>query len=516
MANQDSLNEAPLIIRIKDQSGGLNVKTFQTEIADNEANSLENFEVSDPGLVKKREGYTQFGSTMASAAVLAGADYRSDDDIARFLMWYTDRQVFSMDSSGTTALRATFSSVTDDAELIQAFNFVYASNGSDDVQRFDTSLTTTTLPAASASHPPKFTTAEYALNRLLVNDTGNPTHVLFSDVLGQTFDKNSNVFKFAEGAGDSRIVKLKQFRKFELIVFMNNRIEELIMDGTNPITNWSREVIDTRYGCIAKKTVQEIAGTIYFLDQENHVRALQNTALDARQGTQSLPISDKIEELLDTINPLHVEKSSSGAFENFYLLCVPLNSATVPDTVFAFDARRQSWSGPWNISSSFFQESDIRGQGNEIFFGTSTTSSKAFRMFDASFSDDSGSMKSVLITKKYDFSRPESDKTFNEFEVAVLGTGDGNLKVEARVDFNDYAELPGSPLDITGTNPTLPVSLPFTLSSEGVIYGKFQLEDLGRGRDIDFRLTHEETDKDCQILQWIVTVLDENYESENI
>ena len=514
MANQDTLNEYPLIIRVKDQSGGLNVKTFQSEITDNEAKELQNFEVSDPGLVKKREGRTQFGSLMASTNMMAGVDYRSDDDIARFLLWYTDEQVHSMDSSGTTALRATFASTTTDAELVQAFNYVYASNGTDSVVRFDTALGTTTLTSASVSHPPKFTTGAYALNRLIVNDTDNPTYVHFSDTLSQQFDTNSNTFKFAEGAGDSRVVKLKQFRKFELIVFMNNRIEELVMDGTTPISDWSREVIDTRHGCGAKNTVQEVAGTIYFLDQDNRVRALNNTALDARQGTQALPVSDKIEEQLDLINNLYVDLSCAGVYRDWYLLCVPLNSATVPDTLFAYDVKRRSWSGPWNIDSRAFVESDIRGDGNELYYGDANES-KVFRMFDATFNDDSGAIDSVLVTKKYDFNKPESDKTFNEFEVAVLGTGDGDLKVEARVDFGDYVELPDSPLDITGTNPTLSVSLPFTLSSEGVIYGKFQLEDLGRGRNIDFRLTHDETSKDCQILQWVVTVLDENYESEN-
>jgi len=515
MANTDTLNEFPLIIRVKDQSGGLNVKTFQTEIADNQADKLQNWNVSDPGLTKKREGYSIYGSLMASQNVLAGVDFRSDDDVARYLLWFTDEEVYSQDSSGTTALRATLSTTTTDAEMIQAFDNIYVSNGSDDVIRLDTALAVTTLPAASASHPAKFSTAEYALNRLFINDVDNPTYVHFSDTLSQQFDTNSNTFKFAEGAGDSRIIKLKQFRKFELLVFMNNRIEELVIDGTTPLTDWSRQVIDTRHGCIAKNTVQEIGGTVLFLDQDKRVRALANTALDARQGTQTLPISDSIEEELEKINDLHIEKSCAGVHKDFYLLCVPLDSATEPDTVFAYDVKRKSWTGPWNLDARAFVESDIRGQGNEIFFG-SAQESKAFRQFTGNFNDADGAIESILITKKYDFNRPESDKTFNEFEVAVLGTGDGELKVEARVDFDDYAELPGSPLDITGTNPTLSISLPFFLSSEGVIYGKFQLEGLERGRNIDFRLTHNETDKDCQILQWIVTVLDENYEAENL
>lgn len=516
MADTDRLREFPLLIKVKDQSGGLNTRTFPTEIADTEAQLLQGL-FADPGLVKKTEGTTTFAFASSIASSVSGSirslvDFNPDDGNTSALLFQISNEIFSTDSSGVVSLRATIPNADNEGEFEQGLNKIFFCDGTSDPIVFDTALTFSTI-ASSVTSMPRHTTSEYFLNVIWVNDSNNnKSHLVPSEVLSDIFDK-SRTFKFGEGSGSSEIVKIKGYRNQELLIFMNNKIEELIIPDAGDDSTWSRKVIDERYGLGAKDTVQEIGGIVYFLDNENRVRALNRTALDAPTGTQAIPISDKIETEMDRINRLQVSKASSGVFENFYLLSLPLDSATENSDIFVFDTRQGGWYGPWDsFTAAKFVSSDIRAQGRDTFFG-STASESIVRMFDGTFDNDGTAIKTILRTKKYDFNHPESDKIFNEIEIAVLGTGEGTVTVRARVDDAGFSNV--GTFEIISGAPTLPIALPFDLGSTGIIYAKLHLEQFSRGRQIDFEFEHNET-FDVQYLQWIITCLDTNYEKENI
>lgn len=506
MADSDKMREFPLLIKIKDQSGGLNTQSFATEIKDNEAQELQNL-FCDPGLTKKREGTTTFAeATGASGACRALTKFRPDDGSAHVLLQAIGDEIYSINSSGVAALRATGYTADLQGEFTQGLNKMYYSNGTDAVDVFGTALTPSTL-ASGATTMPIHTTGEYFLNRIFCNDVNNPSYVHYSALLADNFNRSTQAQKLGEGSGDSEVVKVKGYRNQELLVFMNNRIEELIITDPSDDSTWSRKVIDDRYGLIAKNTVQELGGVIYFLDNELRVRALARTALDAPLGTQAVPISDKIEDKLDLISNLHIDKCSSGVFEDLYLLGVPKDGATEISELLIFDGSRKVWYGPWTLKGAVFVASDLRGQGQDLYFGN-TTDGKIVRMFDGTFDDDGASYETSLTTKKYNWNRPESDKIFNEIEVAVLGSGEGTVTVDARVDSAGFTRV--GTFDIVSGDPALEVDLPFTLGSTGVVRQKLHLEQFSRGRNIDFRIKHDETG-DVQFLEWISTVLDQNY-----
>lgn len=514
MADSDTRREVPLLIRVKDQSGGLNTRTFPTEISDTEAQLLQGL-FTDPGLVKKSEGTTTFAFASSVASSVSGAirslvDFNPDDGSGSSLLFQISNEIFSSNSSGVVSLRATIPNADNEGEFEQGLNKIFFCDGTSDPIVFDTSLSFSTI-ASSISGMVRHTTSEYFLNRIWTNDVNNKSHLVLSDILDDIFDK-SNTQKFGEGSGSSEIVKIQGYRNQELLIFMNNKIEELIVSNPSDISTWSRKVIDERYGLIAKDTVRELGGVVYFLDNENRVRALNRTALDAPTGTQAVPISDKIEAEMDRINKLHASKASAGVFENFYMLSLPLDSATENSDIFVFDTRSGGWYGPWDsYTAAKFVSSDIRGQGRDAYFG-STDGQSVVRMFDGTFDNDGAAIKTVIRTKKYDFNRPESDKIFNEIEIAVLGTGEGTVTVRARVDDAGFSDV--GTFEIISGAPTLPVDLPFDLGSTGIVRGKFHLEDFSRGRNIDFEFEHDET-FDVQYLEWIITCLDQNYEREN-
>jgi hypothetical protein len=513
MADQDKLREFPLLIRVRDQTGGLNTRSFGTEIADNEAQILKNV-FGDPGLLKKRGGSDTFATAASgvSGATRGMAKFRPDQGSAQVLLYSIEDKIYSVDSSGVTSLRATTATSDLEGEFTQGLNKIFFCNGTDDPLVFDTSLGFSTIASGSTTLP-KHTTADYFLGMIFSNDVSNKSHVDISTSLSDLFSNPARTLKLGEGSGNSEVVRLQGYRNREMLVFMNNRIEEIIVGSDlTDVTTWDIKVIDERYGLIAKDTVKEVGGMIFFLDNELRVRVLNRTALDAPMGTQAIPISDKVEADFNRINKLHISKCSAAVHENLYMISMPLDSATENDTTYVFDLTRKAWYGPWTLSAGKFVESDIRGQGYDTYLGHSATGD-LIRMFDGSFDDDEASIPTDVTTKKYDGGRPESDKIFNEIEVAVLGTGDGTVNVAARVDAAGFTNI-GS-FSITGGGAQLPIPLPFPLGSSGIAREKFHLEGMSRGRNIDFKFTHDET-TDVQYNEWIVTMQDANYERENI
>ena len=504
--------QLPLLQKFKDLSGGLNTKFFPTEIGDNQLVNAQNWDLSDPGIIKKAGDFDAFGATLNALKVLGAKKFDSDDGVVNNLMVAVDNEIHSIDSAGSTAVRATVPTTGETTELLQALDKFYISNGTDDVFILDSSFAVTSVPSASASFAPKFTTSVYAQNRIFTNDTSNKTFVQFTGVLNDTFDQNVSNFKFSEGSGDTEIVKLLQFRKKEIIVFMTNRVEELIIDGTTPLSDWSREVIDDSVGCVAARTVQEMGGTVFWLDQDLRVRAMNRTALDAVQGTQAVPISNSIESELKRINKTAVSKACAGTFDNKYILCLPLDTDTEPNDAFFFDITTQSWTGPIKLNASVFTESDVENDGNKIYFGENDTGAMQ-ELFTDSFAANGATIKSQLETKRYEMGRPESDKTFTNLEVYFKGESEGNFLVEARLDGAALYTTIDS-FALVGDGPALPITLPYVLGSAGLITQKMHLEQLERGRNIQFRMTHEENAKRCDIVGWILTGIDENYEFE--
>jgi len=512
MADQDTMREFPLLVRIKTQTGGLNTHTYPTEIRDDQGQEYKNL-FADPGLLKKRGGTDTFATCASgvSGAIRSLVDFRPDDGSGHSLLYQIGSEIYSSNTVGTVSLRATLPTSDYEGEFEQGFNKVFFCDGQSDPLVFNTALSFSTI-ASGVTAMPRHTTSEYFLNRIWTNDINNKAHVAYSGVLDDIFDLTAQVFKFGEGAGNSEVLKILGYRNQELLIFMNNRIEEIIITNPGDESTWVRRVIDDRYGIGAKDTVKEIGGVIYFLDNERRVRALNRTALDAPTGTQAIAISEQIETDLDRINILHIDKCSAGVYGDFYMLSMPLDDATENDNIYIYDVTQQAWYGPWVLPAAKFVETDIRSRGQDAMFGN-TTNGNIVRMFDGTFDDDGSAYEVSLTTKKYDMGRPESDKIFNEVEFAVLGTGEGTVTVQARVDEAGFTDV--GTFTIVSGGPLLPENLPFNLGGTGIVRGKFHLEGFSRGRNIDFKLTHNET-FDIQILEWILTVQDQNYERENI
>lgn len=123
----------------------------------------------------------------------------------------------------------------------------------------------------------------------------------------------------------------------------------------------------------------------------------------------------------------------------------------------------------------------------------------------------------VETGREEDFGQPLTRKVGGEVEIEAKAVGDDNsLTVEARIDGGSYSTLGTVSLQ-SDSAPTLPVALPFTLSSEYLIREKLHLDSLGPYRTIQFKITNDDKNTSEISIYGVNTItFPEEYENENV
>ena len=358
---------------------------------------------------------------------------------------------------------------------------------------------------------------KYAFSRGFgVGRQSRRNQVLFSDIASWTVTGFSLIQAFVMGGGSSqKIEAIEPFRSTELVVFMEDRIEVIRVNEANyaaptigtpgpssdPYTNWSREIVDTTIGCGSTKSVAKVGEDIYFVDQHGLVRSLARTALDASQGTRSLPISEPIHSWTNRINPQQFRKIHSAAFERFLFVAFPIDSSGVADHIFRLDVTRTSqlrrpvWDGPWvgddvnpfSMTVATLPDATLdRDQNATLFVGENTTSSGIVRRMNRTLSGD----QSVVYreeTKRYSGGSIANEKEPQTIDVFLGAAADVTIAVEANCDARGYRSI--GFVNGIGDAPNLPQAMPYTLAGFGVVHSTFSLSELDRCRDVQFRFT---------------------------
>jgi len=284
-----------------------------------------------------------------------------------------------IDLTGSPSGSHTIQSIVDtsmDPMVVQAFNKVYIMRYKQRPLVWDGNTAATgdvvtsefsslDSAASGGGDPfPSTKTAIYYSNRLIgiqPEDIATPTQsvtgaqtVVMTDLLTENnvtpVDGNGGgEFYMNQGAADWTI-GFATYQEFQLVV-LNRRSIHMILN-THATSIAERQTIDDRYGCIARKSIAQGGGYIFFLSDEG-VFTL-STARDATTGMgltiskvqgASLPLSQSIEDQISTINYASdaVYNSCSAVFDNRYYLAVPTGNDTENLTVFIYDMLNQAW-----------------------------------------------------------------------------------------------------------------------------------------------------------------------------
>lgn len=497
-------------LRQQDFSGGQNSADNPTAIGKNQAQLLQNSIITLSGRCTQRLGITKLGTANSTTNKILGIFHYSAGSaldtllraratkIQRLAANYSDWT----DITGLTTMTAGL-----DTNFVQALDRCFILNGTDDVFSIDSSFTVTDEGALNTSFPiTRF--AEFATNnRVFASGSLNDSqrdYVWFSNALDpQTWDRTLNLFKVRSGNG-GKVTWLKMFKEFELIIYKNDSIYVLEMDGTSPLTDWTLKPLSTVIGCPAGRTVCDIGNDHIYLANDG-VRLLSRTAFDKlRIGV----ISDPIADIIDSINQDAIQ-TANGWFENGqYILNIPVGTSSVPNQTLIWDSvvanrngdPNSAWTvvptGTWNFScmSSFGFGDNQR----TLVSGSSLSTSLCYKVLNGT-TDDGTAIVQQIITRQQDFDETFLLKSFDPAQFIAETGSDGIYLIEMRIDNGAWMTV--GQLNLSGSlmTPFTTPALTIALTNET---GDFRTKFSGRGHFVDFRITNSQSGKIPTFLEY--------------
>jgi hypothetical protein len=320
-------------------------------------------------------------------------------------------------------------------------------------------------------------------NRLFATsaDTAVPADTLYcSGILdGDAWDLAADNLRI--GNDRDPITALMPGQNFDLYVFKERSIYKVNADPTLKASQWSIKLVNNRTGCVADGTVQQVGADIMFLSRDG-VRSLQSI----QAGTEtdvSLPISRNINDYIGRINQAAVSTCTAVYWRNRYMLSVPLDSATTPDTVLVFNLLASAWCGHWSgwearafVISAFGGELklNIGTQNGEQYTWDDSTPEDATTIAD--YRDGESTYESYIQTRAYTFGETWGDKIGYSTQFNF-----GNIHADAITgDINYYKDLSSS-----GTALEASLSLP---ADTNLIRKGFNMVSKGRFNQLQFKV----------------------------
>jgi len=482
---------------------GVNNKSHPIALADTEAVQIVNFLLKQGAMAERRSGTT---NVMNAVEPIAGESYGlgywnpPDSPPIRKLFSATAEGFWSWDGSGTwTRLTGGAPVGTEPVILVQATrtdptfeNVSYIiQKDSDQVLEWKGGAAVTTVSggaSGSLSSIPSCKDGLSWLGRLWVaEDKEFNGYIRYSE-----FGKPTN---FDLGFGflispEDELVRMVQWFNAGILCFFRNSIWVLGIDqanfGIEFFDNTQIETLNYDIGCVARNAVAQAGQDFFFLSRFG-VHRLSKTTQDMAIGL-SVPISDKIETIIDRINWPYADKASAVVWDNFYMLAVPIDSSQVNNIVLVYDLRDGAWTTIEGWNPADWQLAHFDFDEDKLYFATSsvTGEGKVYEALDeVTGTDDGVDVTATIDTPRYDFGTTSQRKQFRWIDVFTDGSIGGDLTVYVATENNVFQSL--GTITISPSVPVLPQILPFNLADTNLQRDRFYLDGLGHPTDIQFR-----------------------------
>lgn len=393
--------------------------------------------------------------------------------------------------TGLTALTADLTT-----NFIQGLDRLFILNGTDNVFSIDSALTVTDEGNGNTNFP-RTTFAEWTANNRMFA-SGSLTQslrdiVYFSDALApQTWNRTTNLFKVRSGGG-GKVTWLKMFKEFELIIYKDDSIFVLQMEGATPLTDWTLKPLSVVVGCPAGRTVQDIGNDQIYLANDG-VRLLSRTSFDKlRVGV----ISDPIRDIIEAINQDSIQ-NSVGYFENgLYILGVPVGTSTIPNRWMIWDSFSAARTGDpngswttvpvdvWNMScmTSFGFGDNIK----TVIGGDARSLSLCYKVLSGN-TDNGATITQNMISREIDFGEPFALKIFDPVRFTCETGSDANYAYGIQIDGGGFSSISS-----TGTLSSAlvtPFTTPATTGGANTNNSSFRSKFVGKGSLAQLQVTN--------------------------
>jgi len=518
-------DDGMLTVTRRDISGGINTRQHPSRLGENQATVLTNIDIEIAGKWTKRLGSTLIGDDVSNNSVVHLHNYirqgYTDD-----LLMIESNDIYANEEeaaawtwvTSATASAGTWGSVQAKESGLVPDDIVIVQNGTDNPLRLHKDSSETwavqdlgNTTGASASCPKSNVMCWY----------GNRVWVLKNDILyfsdaydsdySTAFDTVTNWFRVP--VGEERF--LIPTRDLGIIVGGKEAVWALAPSATpNPATDKPEPIITDR-GCVSKNAVAQIGDDIYFFSQDG-LRALKRTEQDKVQLGGSYAISYVLKDSFDSISWAYIDQLKMGYSNNRLFVSVPTAVSSYDVWVYyppynAFTTF-EGWSPRcWSVYKVNGEERMYYGKhGNGAVYralygwtdeGTTTT--------------DGTTITSTIETREEDMGQPLVDKNGGEVEIeAEVAGADNTFSILAAKNGGAFESL-GTVSLTSGTAPTLPVNLPFSLAGSFIIREKFHLEGFENWRTLQLQIVNSDANTDPIICYgYNLVTFKEEYQNE--
>jgi hypothetical protein len=224
---------------------------------------------------------------------------------------------------------------------------------------WDLNSTIIALPSSGTGHEfPNCSSLMYYGNRLVAigkyhaetNTLRNYDTVSVSNFLDYNHWDVADAFTVNNGSND-QLVGVAPWTLNEFLVFMRNSIYYVFVGNDRYVTgaplsaDSQIKTLATDIGCIAKKSIVQAGGGVFFLS-DNGVYLLQPQPASAESMkllTMADPISAPIDDVIQRINRTYAGNAVATYWNNRYYLAVPLDDSTVNNTVLVYNFILKNW-----------------------------------------------------------------------------------------------------------------------------------------------------------------------------
>ena len=194
---------------------------------------------------------------------------------------------------------------------------------------------------------------------------GNRDELIVSDILdSNTYDQVYNEYRFNAGSSDY-IVGLHPFSDDKLVVLNRNSIHIVISSAD--VAQSSIQLITNEVGCLARKSIVQVADNILFLS-DNGIYGANFPNLYNLRGT-GVPLSDGIQATINRINKDYAQNAVAAYYDNRYYIAVPLDSSTTNNVLLVYNFLNQGWESIDTVNDSNWEITDLYVGGNNSYRG---------------------------------------------------------------------------------------------------------------------------------------------------
>lgn len=433
----------------------------------------------------------------------------------------------------------------DRADVIQLLDRIYVCQPGQPPSYWEAGSTTMLRERATPGFPgttiPYIATGVYFQGLAYgAGDLAKPDLLYFSSGLGVdgngeangalfTWDKDFQAFRMQTG----RIEAVTPFRQSGLIIFTDRGIESFEPNCCDPLQP-HRFTLNMYTGCASKHTVQLAGEDIFFMDQEGHIRSLNQTELDENHGVTNAPLSLRIQNVINRQTKNALRRSRAAFSKGIYWIAFPTNFSQYPNELWGWSIRDQAWIGPYrfglDVDGGDLDGLTIGGLVGHKFDGDDErlyvllqdeeTAIRTYIALDPEDYTDDGVLIPVQIEGKSYMPADESKKTWFHIEHELrflFSPGDQpvDVEVDVRVEEQTWVNV-GTETFACDSGPNLPQPMPIeTVIPYGRQDQKLALTSKARGYGCEPRIKIRDDQTQWEIISQQITAQtdDQSYSS---